>query len=198
MIMKCALLLLVCLSLALSACHSTQPKPATRRDPDLAPRSPAALASTTPTLPEDPLAGQRSTQQWREHLAHEEEERQMIFDRTRVNEHRAVVKLLQAARTRYDGAKDANAVQRVRADMPQRLSEIERRIHELDPWGNSSRLLPAYSALQQALGATYAEAKLAAIRGEKQPLEKLRASFDSHMEKIDEWLDEVAEYEDEH
>jgi hypothetical protein len=191
---------MVCAALALTACHSTPPKPVAPRDPDrdLAPRSSAALASTAPSLPEDPLAGQRSTLQWREHLAHEEEERQMIFDRTRLSEHRALVKLLQAARARYDGAKDANAVERTRADMPQRLSEIERRVHDLDPWGNSSRLLPAYGALQQALGATYAEAKLAALRGDKHPLEQVRRSFDDHVEKIDKWLEEVAEYEDEH
>jgi len=188
------------LSLTLLACRSTQPEPVARRDPDhdLAPRSTAALTATAPPLPEDPLAGKRSTEQWREHLAHEEEERQMIFDRQRLNEHQAVVKLLRSARARYDGAGDTNAVKRLEASTPQVVSEIERRVHELDPWGNSSRLLPHYAALKQALSGAYADARLAAIRGDKHQLEQLRESFDGELEKIDEWLEEVTEHEDEH
>jgi hypothetical protein len=195
-------LLAVGLSLTQSACHSGQrapiPTPHAAPDPDLAPRSAAAYTSTTPSLPEDPIEGKRSTQQWAEHLAKEDEERQVIFDRQRLSEHQRVVKLLRAARARYDNAANESAVKRVDSAMPQLVSEIQHEVHELDPWGNCSRLLPHYVALQSSLSDAYPAARLAAIHGNSQRIGELRESFDDHLEKIEEWLEEVVEYEDEH
>jgi hypothetical protein len=202
MIMKRVVLFLLAVGVSLtqSSCDSRQqPTPSPRTpDRDLAPRSAAAYTSKTPSLPEDPIAGKRSTLQWAEHLAKEDEERQVIFDRQRLSEHQRVVKLLRAARARYDNAADESAVKRVDSAMPRLVSDIQNQVHELDPWGNCSRLLPHYVALQSSLSDAYPAAKLAAIRGNPQHLGKLRESFDEHLEKIEVWLEEVAEYEDEH
>jgi hypothetical protein len=148
-------------------------------------------------LPEDPVAGERSTQQWREHLAHEEHERQAAFDGPRVAEHRALAKLIARARARYDRAGTEAALAKARAQMPRAIEEIRARVTKVDPWGNNSPLLPHYDALAGSLSAGYADAKLGALRGERHALEAASGDFDRRMNEISKWLAR-AEYEHEH
>jgi hypothetical protein len=162
---------------------------------------PVALATTLapdPTrLPEDPVAGKASEQQWREHMVAEERERQMMFDRERLKQHRALAKLIAAARARYDRAKSVAAVDKLRAQMQQSVSDMRARVTEIDHWGVNSRLLGDYDALASSLGSGYAEAKLAALHGDTRPLAEARAAFDQHMHAIATWLEEVEKGEDE-
>ena len=156
------------------------------------PQPPVARPRAHPRLPEDPVAGKQSQLQWREHMAHEEEERQMAFDAPRVPKHRALTKLIVASRARYDRAKTADGVEKVRAGMPRTLEEIRRRVTEIDHWGNNSRLLPDYDALSAQLAGAYADARIAAINGDPHAAESARVSFDQHLKAIDRWLEEVA------
>jgi hypothetical protein len=123
----------------------------------------------------------------------EEHERQALFDRQRLREHRALVKLIAAARARYDAAKTEAAVAKVRADMPRTTAEIKKRVTEIDHWGNNSRLHPEYEVLSASLAEGYPAAKMAALKGDAEPLEEARAAFDGRMQKIAEWLKEAAE-----
>jgi hypothetical protein len=163
------------------------------------PEIPAAGGASPPLtrLPEDAAAGLQSQLQWREHMAREEEERQMAFDRPRLDEHRAVAKLFASCRARYDRAETPAAVWTVQAEMPRRLAEIQARVKAIDHWGNNSRLLGEYEALSRSLSDGYADARIAAIRGDARAQEQLRSSFDEHMKTIAAWLDKVAEGEDE-
>jgi hypothetical protein len=166
--------------------------------PDPARTQAAPSAQPDPTrLPEDPVAAKQAEEQWRRHLEHEEEERQMWFDRARIAQHRALAKLLTDLRARYDHASSEAALAKVRADMPKRLAEVQRRVTEIDHWGNNSRLLPNYAALAAALAGPYADAKLAALKGDPQPLALARGSFDTHLETMAEWLERTAEVEHE-
>jgi hypothetical protein len=193
------LLRLAC-ALTLLGCGSSKPSapPATPTSktppPDLAPR---AQGIATATLPEDPIAAKRSSAQWQQHLDHEEEERQMGFDRRHLREHKALIKLLKNARSHYEAASNENALQKVSAEMPRELAQIERLRKELDPWGNNSRVLPDYAALQAVLGKPYADAKRAAISGNDRALEQLREGFDARLEHIDDWLEKSEENEEE-
>jgi len=117
------------------------------------------------------------------------------FDRERVEEHRAVVELMKAARARYDRARSEAAVAKVRAAMPARLAQMRRRWTKIDPWGNNSPLLRDYEALSASLANTYADARVAAMRGEAQALEQVRADFDHRIETMANWLEEAAESE---
>lgn len=154
--------------------------------------------SADPTrLPEDPEAAKRASAQWDEHLEHEEEERQMIFDHNRLKEHRALVKVFAAARAKVDRARNAAAIEKARAEMPQQLAEIQKRVTEIDHWGNNSRVLPNYAALSTALGGPYLDAKLAALEGDQTALKQARASFDDQLKTITSWLAKAEEGEDE-
>lgn len=145
-----------------------------------------------PRLPEDPIAGKRSEEQWREHLDEEERERQLGFDRGRMKEHRGVVRLFAAARARYDRARTEAAVAKVRAAMPSQIAELRRRVTKIDHWGVNSRLLPDYDALARSLAGPYADAKLAALAGDARALDAARADFDQRMKAIDDWLEQAA------
>jgi hypothetical protein len=150
-----------------------------------------------PTLPEDPEAGARATAQWREHLAHEEEERQMFFDRPRLAQHRAIARTLEQVRARYDRAKTERAVERARQAAAHALEDVARRVKALDPQGVNSRLLPNYAALQAVFGSEYAEARLAALRGDAAPLTKAREIVEPSFGVIEKWLEEAAGEDDE-
>lgn len=160
---------------------------------------PAALKPAKPgRLPEDPIAGKRSTEQWREHLEEEEHERQLGFDRERVVQHRAVVKAITAARARYDRARTEAAVAKARTDVRRRIADVRSKVTRIDHWGVNSPLLPDYEALTASLDGAYADAKIAALRGDPGPLAQASAAFDQRMKKIAEWLKEAAESEPEY
>jgi hypothetical protein len=177
-----------------SSKHAAPAAPPRPPPADLAPR---ANTIATSTLPEDPVAAKRATAQWNHHLDHEEDERQMGFDRRHLREHKAVIKLLKNARAQYDGAHSESALQTVSADMPRELAQIERKLKELDPWGNNSRALPDYAALQAMLGPTYERAKRAAIRGDEKALDQVKEGFDARLEHIHDWLEKSEENEEE-
>ena len=71
-----------------------------------------------PPLPEDPVLGAKSTAQWREHLAFEERERQLHYDRDRMKDHRAVLKILIGTRARYERARSEAAVTAIKTRLP--------------------------------------------------------------------------------
>jgi hypothetical protein len=182
-------------ALWLAACHGPSAAPSPERD-----RAPHDLTASTPDvqrLPEDPAAGKLSEQQWRDHMQHEEDERQLDFDKRHLQEHRAVLQLIAAARVAYDQARSSTAVEKVRAAMPRRVAEIRRRIVTLDHWGVNSRVLPNYDALIASLSERYANAKAAAISGDASQLEQVRGDFDQHLKTAEAWLEEAAESEDE-
>ena len=155
------------------------------------------MAPDPQRLPEDPVAGKQSELQWREHMEEEEHERQIGYDRRFLKEHRALTKLIAAARARYDGAKTEAAVAKVRSGMPAQIAEVRRRVTEIDHWGTNSRLLSDYEALSASLTDAYPDAKIGALKGDGSALDVARAAFDGHMQKIAAWLKEAAETEEE-
>jgi hypothetical protein len=190
---------LLCACASLAACRKETPAPPPsqpsaaggRTTYDAPRRPPPPGAVDPPALPEDPVAGKLAEQQWREHMEREEEERQMLFDRQRLREHRALVRLITTLRGRYDRAKTEPALGKVREGAAQKLDEIQKRAAAIDPDAVNSRLLGDYEALQSSLRNDYPDARAAALRGDPVPLTAARASFDRRLEKIDEWLEEA-------
>src|SRR6185369_15066308 len=114
----------------LAACdkHAPEPppQPATPPEPTPAappaqpeqPKPPPAAQPDDPTrLREDPEAAKRSEAQWREHMEDEEDERQAGFDKQHLAEHRALIKLIGAARARYDQARTEDALAKARTEI---------------------------------------------------------------------------------
>jgi len=169
--------------------QAAPPAPAVAERPRLAARAPGA--QNAPRLPEDPEAAKRATAQWNEHLAEEDHNRQLVFDRDRMPAHQGLLKLVVAARARYDRARNEAALNAARDGMPAQLAKIQERVTKLDPWGTGSRLLSDYAALQAALAASYPDAKLAALRGDAGALSKAQADFDQRLHAMREWLEEA-------
>jgi hypothetical protein len=159
--------------------------------------SAAARAADSGRLPEDPVAGAKSTQQWREHLAAEEHERKLRYDRDRMKDHRAVLKFLVATRARYDRAKTRAAVTAIRARLPPAVEGVRRRITKIDHWGTNSNLLEDYDVMLKALSDAYPTACIASFDGNRAPLETLKADLDKRTKHIKDWLAEAATAEDE-
>ena len=160
-------------------------------------RGRAADAGAGDRLPEDPAAGAKSTQQWREFMAAEEHERRLFYDRRHLKEHRAVLKFITATRARYDRAKSKTAVLAIQQRLPPAVEDIRRRITAIDHWGNNSNLLGDYDALLNALGVAYPAARVAALEGKPASLDSVRAEFDRHVKHAKSWLAEAAEAKDE-
>ncbi len=142
-------------------------------------------------LPEDPVAGKKSEAQWREHLAHEEHERQVRYDKRRLPQHREVVKLLRQARARFDRAKTPAVIAAARARVAITINDVQRRIAVIDRWGDSSNLLKNYEAVLAILTDPYPAAQIVAMTGDAQTLAALRADLDQHMKEIADWLEKV-------
>ena len=162
----------------------------------------AVLLSPAPAragdrLPEDPVAGAKSTAQWREHLAAEEHERKLRWDRDHLKQHRAVVKFLVATRARYDRAKTKAAVTAIRTRLPPAVEGVRKRITEIDRWGTNSNLLEDYDALLKALSDAYPAARMASLDGDRAALDALKTEFDRRAKHIKDWLAEAAESKDE-
>ena len=121
----------------------------------------AAPTAERARLPEDPAAGKRAEEQWRQHLAREERERQLGFDRRHLQEHRAILALIESARRSYDQARTPAALERAATRMPARLAAIRRQVTAMDHWGVNSHLLADYAALEDALRLSYPAAKRA-------------------------------------
>jgi hypothetical protein len=148
-------------------------------------------------LPEDPVAGAKSTQQWRQHMVDEEHERKLHYDRDRMKKHRAVVKFLVATRARYDRAKTKAAVTAIRTRLPPAVDGVRKQITAIDKWGTNSNLLEDYDVMLKALSDGYPAARIAALDGDRAPLDAQRAEFDRRLKHIKDWLAEAAESEDE-
>ena len=148
-------------------------------------------------LPEDPAAGAKATQQWREFMAAEERERRLHYDRDRLKEHRAVLKFLVATRGRYDRARTKTAVLAIQRRLPPALDGVRALITRIDHWGNNSNLLGDYDAMLNALAVAYPAARIAALEGNRVPLGGVRANFDRHIDHIKAWLAEAAQANDE-
>lgn len=148
-------------------------------------------------LPEDPTAGHQSEIQWRAHMDAEERERQLGYDKRRLSEHRTVIKLLGAARARYDRAKTAAAVARARSTTEASIKEVRRRITAIDHWGVNSPLLTDYHELIGLLTSAYPEARIAALSGDGGALTQLRSDMDRRVQKMKKWLEEAQDSEDE-
>lgn len=154
-----------------------------------APRSPPR-AGWKP-LPEDPAAGKQSEEQWRAHLEHEDEERQMWFDLARRAEYRRLLEQVAAARARYERVRKPADVERTRVQLQAKIGELQERVRQIDPVGNSSRAVPDLQALLAVLTGPYGDAKRAALEGDAQALAQQRAAFDQRLARVDEWLEEA-------
>jgi hypothetical protein len=148
-------------------------------------------ASLPASLPEDPVAGRKATEQWRQHLLHEEHERRMRYDKLRLRQHRAVFKLLKEARARYERARTTAAVDTIRPQVAALLEDVQGHIAAIDRWADSSYFLEDYDAALAILTDPYPQAKIAALKGDAAALAKLRAALDAHSSKIAERLVEV-------
>ena len=157
----------------------------------------ATPARADPMPPEDPAKAAKSTAQWREHLAAEDRERKALYDRAHLKEHRAVLKLLVAARARYDRAKTKAAVLAVQKKLPAATDDVRRRMAQIDHWGNNSNLLSDYDAYLKTLGDSYPAGRIAALEGTAAPLEAVRRELDQRTRHIKDWLAEVAASEKE-
>ena len=160
----------------------------------------AADAPTTPhpaPLPEDPAKGAAATAQWRAHLAAEERERKLHYDRDRMKDHRAVLRFLVATRARYERATSKAAVLAIQSRLPPAIEKVRKRIARIDHWRVNSNLLGDYDVLLTALADTYPAARISFLDGERAPLLALRADFDRRFKSMNDWLAEAAESEDE-
>lgn len=159
-------------------------------------RAPPPGAAAVPRLPEDPAASKRAEAQWREHLAHEETERQLQFDRRKRKEHHALVRRLSAVCARYDRARNERALNQARTYAARETIAMRAAIKRLDPWGVNSRLLSDYDAMLRALADSYPAARAAALHGDPSAQQVARHDFGQHMHSIARWL-EQAEANDE-
>jgi hypothetical protein len=154
------------------------------------------VVAEQPPLPEDPELGKRSTEQWKKHLQKEEDERQALFDRQRVDQHRAALRLLASARKALDEARGRQELAAAQTAVNGQLGQLRELLKQLDPWGNSSRLLGDYDALQALLARRYGEARQAAYRGDGAPLTAVRNEFDAHVRAMQGWLEHVQHEEE--
>jgi len=143
-------------------------------------------------LPEDPVLAAMASAQWRAHLAAEERERKLAYDRRKLDEHRTVVTLLQSARDLYDRATTRRAVEKARAEQLSTLAKVRELVQSIDQWGVNSNVLGDYAAMLALLSADYPAARKASIDGNPGLLEKVRSNFDARQKTITEWLDEAA------
>lgn len=115
-----------------------------------------------------------------------------------MKQHRAVVRLIDETRAQIDRARTEAAVTKVRKALPKRIAQLRQRVTEIDKWGVSSPILPQYEALAAALEGAYPDAKIAALAGNAQAFEQIRADFDQRRKNITDWLEEAAESKDEY
>jgi len=198
--MKGALVIALFLSIAVAGCRARTVESSASAGAEAGPPRAAssgegtavAAASADPgRLPEDPVKGAESSAQWRAFMASEERERKLGYDRRKLDQHRAVMAMLSGARARYDRAKTAAAVAKVRSELPATTADIRRRIEHIDQWGNNSNLLDDYAALLSALEQDYPRARTSAIEGNSAALDALRGQWDERTKKMNAWLAEA-------
>jgi hypothetical protein len=167
-----------------------------KRTPTPPPPSTSAATPSSPTsagparLPEDPVAARKATEQWREHLVHEELVRKQQFDRQRMKEHEAILAALEQARGRYDTAKTMAQVKRAKVVFHAALPALEKRVLAIDPERQNSKLLEDYEALFETFDGPYVAARLASLDGDARALTELTADVDRRIAKARAWLTE--------
>jgi hypothetical protein len=147
-------------------------------------------------LPEDPEAGKRAEAQWREHLAYEERERVLNFDKRRLKEHHALFRRIKAVRARVMAARTPTAVAKLQSELPKQIEQLQGGIKQVDPWGVTSRLLPDYQVLVNLLQGPLGKAKAEALAGHPDALAAANASFNERLEHMEELLEEAEESEE--
>lgn len=167
-----------------------------RKSADQSDRKVPLVVADQPKLPEDPELGKRSTQQWSKHLSREEDERQGLFDRQRLEQHRKLMKQLTAARIQLDEQKGMQELNAALVSVRKQLDGVRAQLKQLDPWGNSSRLLPDYQALLEILSVRYPPAKQAAFGGNSEKVDAARMEFDAHLRNMNRWLDRIQHEEE--
>lgn len=145
-----------------------------------------------PPLPENPEQGRRAQAQWSEHLAREEEERQAAFDRSRLGAHRAILAELRAVAQRCWAPLNRRELETREQELARDVGKVDKKIAAVDPWGNSSRLLPAYATVRAHL-ARCPEAMRAALAGNPQELAETKDALTRGFAPIVTWLQEIAE-----
>ncbi|HEY2732623.1 MAG TPA: hypothetical protein VGI70_01495 [Polyangiales bacterium] len=155
------------------------------------------MSPDTSKLPEDPIAAKKSEAQWRQHMRDEEDERQLGFDRSRLGRHRALMKLIAAARADCERARTEGALAKVRMQLPARIAQMQRSVTAIDRWGVNSRVLGDYAALIDALSDRYPAAKLEALRGDRRAWERAQREFTEHEKTIEQWLERAEEDDEE-
>jgi hypothetical protein len=154
-------------------------------------------AHADPMPPEDPVKAAKSSAQWRAHLEAEEHERKLFYDRDRLKDHRAVLKLLVAARARYDRARTKAAVLAAQKRQPATDAEIRRLITQIDRWGTNSNLLGDYDAYLKALSDSYPAARSEMLDGHPGAQDTARRQLDQLTRHIKDWMAEAARSKDE-
>ena len=119
------------------------------------------------------------------------------IDRERIKDHRAVLKVLVAARARYDRAKTKAAVLAAQKRLPPTVEDVRRRMTKIDHWGTNSNLLGDYEAYLKALADSYPAARIEALDGKPAPLDTVRRELDERTRHIKAWLTEAAASKDE-
>jgi len=171
---------------------ATGAAPSSLTSSDAAPAPP-----TSGSLPEDPDAGARSAAEWHEHLAHEERERRLGYDRRKLHEHENVLKKLRGIRQSYDAAKTKPAVMSAYSDFKAMRPKLDALFDSIDHYGVSSKVLPDYRALVETFSDAYPTARIAAVVGDPAPSERVGREVDERFRTIDAWLHEAEESEDE-
>lgn len=187
-------------ALSAGACRNRASERNATRGPAITSASERALTPAPPaargSLPEDPEAAAKSSAQWHEHLAHEELERRLGYDRRKLPEHRVVLKRLHDARNAYDRASSKPAVLSAERTFRALLPKLDQSFDEIDHWGVSSKVLPDYRKLADTFSDSYPNARLAALAGDARELERIGKDVDAEFASIDSWLHDAAESED--
>lgn len=184
------------LALAFVACQKREHEP-----PPLV-EQPAAIAPATkqrlhPPLPEDPKLAAKSSAQWAEHLHEEEEHRQLCYDRDRLVQHRAMMTELASLRQRVDRARSEADVAKARADGQRLAPDLQKRLDAIDPWKNSSMVLPDQQAMLKLLVESYPDTRRESLRGNAQNGANVAAELDRRAESIQKLLARAERCKDE-
>lgn len=142
------------------------------------------------------MAGKRSEAQWREHLAHEDRERQLARDRHALVHHRAIVAMLVRARRQVARAQAPASLRAAQSRIATVDSAIEQHLAKINLWGNVSPLTAIYQDMLRALRDDLAD-RSGAPSGSSDAVARARLDWDARLTDIRDYLDEAARSEGE-
>jgi hypothetical protein len=163
----------------------------------ITPRSPSPDIVDSSHVREDVEAGRKAQAAFQARVAREDHDRQLRFDRVHMREHKQMLALFRKARARYDRARTERAIDGARTATRGGATSIRHTMEEMDRWRNSSKVFGDYDALLESIENAYPAALEASLRGDRQPLTAVRASFDAHMNGVRRWLAQAAKHVDE-